>query len=135
MSEEQNQRIVREVYEAFGRGDVPSMLGALSEDIDWRIDGPETVPYFGQHNGHGGVVEFLTKLGTNVEMERFEPREFIARGDKVIVLGGERGRVKSTGRAFDNDWAMVFTLSDGKIKSFRSYEDTGAVAGAFDPKG
>lgn len=134
MSEEQNQQIVQGLFESFGRGDVPSMLGVLSDDVDWRVHGPESVPYFGQHNGHDGVVSFLTKLGSNVEMERFEPQEFIAKGDKVVVLGGERGRVKSTGRAFDNDWAMVFTLSGGKITSFRSYEDTGAVAGAFDPQ-
>jgi ketosteroid isomerase-like protein len=43
--------------------------------------------------------------------------------------------VKSTGRAFDNDWAMVFTLREGKITGFRSYEDTGAVAAAFGPRG
>jgi ketosteroid isomerase-like protein len=135
MSEEQNRRIVEGLFEAFGRGDVPSLLGLLSEDIDWRIQGPASVPYFGQHNGHEGVSDFLTKLGTSVEMERFEPREFITDGDKVVVLGGERGRVRATGRLFDNDWAMVFTLREGKITSFRSYEDTGAVAGAFGPQG
>jgi uncharacterized protein len=131
MSEEQNQQVVRKLFESFGRGDMPSMLASISEDVDWRLDGPASVPYFGRHAGHGGVVDFLTKLGANVEMERFEPREFIAKGDKVVVLGGERGRVKATGRAFDNEWAMVFTLDGGKIKGFRSYEDTGAVAGAF----
>ncbi len=135
MSEEQNQQTVQGLYEAFGRGDVPTMLAALSDDVDWRLDGPASVPYFGQFKGHGGVVDFLTKLGSNVEMERFEPREFIAKGDKVVVLGGERGRVKSTGQAFDNEWAMVFTFKDGKVTSFRSYEDSGAVAGAFAPKG
>jgi ketosteroid isomerase-like protein len=135
MSEEQNQQVVRGLFEAFGRGDVPSMLAALSEDVDWRIDGPASVPYFGRHAGHEGVVDFLTKLGSNVEMERFEPRDFIAKGDRVVVLGGERGRVKTTGRAFDNEWAMVFTLEGGKIKSFRSYEDSGAVAEGFRPQG
>ena len=68
-------------------------------------------------------------------MQSFEPRDFIASGDKVIVLGGESGRVKSTGRTFDNDWAMVFIVDDGKISSFRSYEDTAAVAEAFGPQG
>ena len=134
MSEEQNQQTVQGLYEAFGRGDVPAMLAALSDDVDWRLDGPASVPYFGQYKGHGGVVDFLTKLGSNVEMERFEPREFISKGDKVVVLGGERGRVKPTGRGFEQEWAMVFTVSGGKIKSFRCYEDTEAVSGAFRPQ-
>ena len=89
MSEEQNRQIVQGLFEAFGRGDVPSMLGVLTADVDWRIDGPASVPYFGRHSGHEGVTDFLTKLGTNVEMEKFEPREFITKGDKVVVLGGE----------------------------------------------
>ncbi len=135
MSEEQNQQIVQGLFEAFGRGDVPSMLGVLAADVDWRIDGPASVPYFGRHSGHEGVTDFLTKLGTNVEMQKFEPREFITKGDKVVVLGGERGHVRATGRSFDNEWAMVFTLREGKITSFRSYEDTGAVAAAFGPQG
>lgn len=135
MSEEQNLKVVQGLFESFGRGDVPSMLGALSDDINWRIHGPASVPYFGEFKGHDGVTDFLGKLGSNVEMQRFEPREFITGGDKVVVLGGEGGRVKSTGRVFDNEWAMVFTVRDGKITGFRSYEDTGAVAGAFAHEG
>jgi ketosteroid isomerase-like protein len=135
MSEEQNRQVVQGLFESFGRGDVPAMLGVLSEDIQWKIQGPTNVPHFGEYNGHEGVTDFLVKLGSNVEMEKFEPREFVTSGNRVIVLGGERGRVKSTGQVFDNDWAMVFVLSDGKIKSFRSYEDTAAVSGAFGTQG
>ncbi len=135
MSEEQNVKMVQGLFESFGRGDVPAMLGVLSDDIRWRIHGPASVPHFGDFSGHNGVNDFFLKLGTNVEMEKFEPHDFIARDDKVIVLGGERGRVKSTGRTFDNDWAMVFIVNDGKISSFRSYEDTAAVAEAFGPQG
>jgi ketosteroid isomerase-like protein len=135
MSEEQNRQVVQGLFECFGRGDVPAMLGVLSDDIHWQIQGPSSVPYFGEYRGHEGVTDFLVKLGSNVEMERFEPREFITSGDKVIVLGFERGRVKSTGQVFDNDWAMVFNLDDGKIKGFRSYENTAAVAVAFRPEG
>jgi len=135
MSEEQNVKVVQNLFESFGRGDVPAILGVLSDDIRWRVHGPASVPYFGDYRGHDGASEFFLKLGSNIEMEKFEPRDFIASGDKVIVLGGERGRVKSTGRTFDNDWAMVFIVSDGKISSFRSYEDTAAVAGAFGSQG
>ena len=47
-----------------------------------------------------------------------------------MVLGHERQRVKATGLTVENDFAMVFTIRDGKIARFRNYEDTAAVAAA-----
>lgn len=131
MSENGNQMVVRELFECFGRGDVPGILRLLDEDVDWHIKGPEGVPYFGPRRGHEGALDFFGKLGTSVEMESFAPETFLAGGDHVVVIGGERGRVRATGKSFDNDWAMVFTLRGGKIVKFRSHEDTAAVAEAF----
>jgi len=132
MSEQENLRVVRNLFECFGRGDVPGLLGLLDEDVDWHIKGPDSVPYFGPRRGHEGALDFFGKLGASVEFESFAPEEFIPGGDKVVVIGGERGRVRATGKSFDNPWAMIFTLRDGKVTKFRSYEDTAAVAGAFE---
>lgn len=131
MSEAENVRVVQQAFEAFGRADVPAFLGLLTEDVEWTIAGPEVVPYAGERRGHAGVTQFLQQIGGAVEMERFEPQEFIAQGDKVAVLGFERARLRSSGRTFDNPWVLVFTLRDGKVARFRSYEDTHAVAQAF----
>ncbi len=132
MSTEENKRVVRSIFEAFGRGDVPGVLANLSEDVTWDAPGPPHVPYFGERRGHGGAVEFFTQLGTNVDFEHFEPRAFVAEGDRVVALGRERGRVKATGRTFDNDWALVFTVSGGKVTALQIYENTAAIAEAFD---
>lgn len=131
MSDQDNLKVVQGVFECFGRGDVPGFLNLVSEDVRWNINGPEVVPYFGERRGHAGVVEFLTLLGSNIEMEAFEPREFISKDGRVVVIGGERGRVRATGKTFVNDWAMVFTLDGGKIVNFDNYENTAAVAEAF----
>jgi ketosteroid isomerase-like protein len=131
MSEQENLKVVRSLFECFGRGDVPALLGLLDGDVDWHIKGPAEVPYFGPRRGHEGALDFFGKLGTSVEFENFAPQEFLAGGDNVVVVGTERGRVRATGKSFDNDWAMVFTLRDGKITKFRSHEDTAAVAEAF----
>lgn len=66
-----------------------------------------------------------------MEIQRFEPREFIAQGDQVVVLGEERMRIKATGRIAENRWVMVFALRDGRIVRFREFDDTAAVAAAF----
>jgi ketosteroid isomerase-like protein len=131
MSEQENLRVVRGLFECFGSGDIPGLLKLLHEDVDWHIKGPAEVPYFGPRRGHDGVLDFFGKLGAGVEFEGFAPQEFLAGGDHVVVIGSERARVKTTGKSFDNDWAMVFTLRDGKIVRFRSHEDTAAVAEAF----
>lgn len=131
MSEQQNLQAVQGIFEAFGRGDVPALLNFVAEDVRWTIPGPDNVPYFGERQAHAGVTDFFIKIGSSVEFERFEPREFIARDERVVVLGSERGRVKQTGKTFDNDWSMVFTLRDGKVNDFFCYENTAAVSEAF----
>lgn len=131
MSEQENMQTVQRTFEAFGRGDVPAFIETLSEDVEWTIAGASNVPYAGTRHGHEGAVEFLQVLGGSVEFEAFEPREFVAQGDKVAVIGFERGRVRATNKTFDNPWVLVFTLAAGKIKKFQSYEDTHAVSEAF----
>lgn len=133
MSEADNVAVVQRVFQAFGSGDVPGFLELLAEDVSWTIAGPETVPYAGERRGHEGVVRFLGEIGGAVEFERFEPRDFIAQGDRVLVVGFERGRVRASGRTFDNPWILDFTLRDGRVTHMQSYEDTLAVARAFAP--
>src|SRR5947209_19718448 len=130
MSEQDNERVVREMYAAFGRGDVPGVLDKLADDIEWRIAGPAELPYAGLHRGRDEVAKFFEKFGQAAEFEVFEAREYFSRGDKVVVLGQERQRVKATGQVVETEWAMVFTLSAGKIARFHNFVDTHAVAAA-----
>lgn len=131
MSVEENKRVVQSVFEAFGRGDVPALLALIDEEAEWVAPGPDSVPYFGERRGREGAAEFFKHLGSDVEFESFEPGDFIAEGERVVVLGRERGRVRRTGKRFDNDWALVFTVRGGRVAGFRIYENTAAIAGAF----
>ena len=132
MSERENTETVQRLFQAFGRGDVATLMSLLSEDVVWFLAGPtDLIPHAGERRGHAGASEFFQLMGAAVEFERFEPREYVAQGDKVVALGTERGRVRATGKTFDNPWALVFTVRDGLITEFRGYEDTAAVASAF----
>jgi ketosteroid isomerase-like protein len=122
---------VKEFFADFGKGDIPAVLNTLAEDVDWFIPGPVAIPYAGERRGRERVEQFFTSFGDSVEVQKFEPREFIARGDRVVVLGHEVLKVKSTSKVVDNEWAMVFTVGKDKINTFRSYEDTAALAAAF----
>ncbi len=90
------------------------------------------IPFAGTRRGREGVAEFFSLVGGNLEFERFEPREFVAQGDTVVVLGFERSLVKPTGRTFEQEWAHVYKLRDGKVAEFLALEDTAAHAVAFD---
>jgi uncharacterized protein len=131
MSEQENKKVVQAILESFGRGDIVGLLGNVAEDVVWSAPGASSVPYYGERRGHAGVKDFFNQLGSNVTFESFEPGEFVAEGDKVVVLGRERGRVSATGKTFDNDWALVFTVRDGKVTNFFLYENTSALAEAF----
>ena len=63
-------------------------------------------------------------------LEAFEPRQFIAQEDTVVVLGSYRGTARETGRRFATEWAQVFTLREGKVTKFREYADTANMADA-----
>ena len=131
MSTEDNRRVVQSVFEAFGRGDIPGVLGFVAEDARWDAPGPPVVPFYGRRRGHAGAAEFFTQLGSNVEFEKFEVGEFIAEGDTVVVTGSERGRVRANGKTYEMDWVLLFEVRGGKVVRFHCYDDTWAVAEAF----
>jgi ketosteroid isomerase-like protein len=70
-------------------------------------------------------------LNQTLEFEKLEAHEFLARDDRVIVLGRSRDRMKSTGRSAENEWAAAITLREGKISRYQVYEDTAALASAL----
>ena len=127
-----NAEVVQGTYEAVGRGDIPALLDLLTDDVQWTFQGPSTIPFAGVRRGREGVAEFFSLVGENIEFQDFEPREFIAQGDTVVVLGFERSRIKPTGRTFEQEWAHVYKLRDGKVAEFLALEDTAAHAVAFD---
>ena len=59
-----------------------------------------------------------------------EPREFIAQGDRVLVVGYAAGKVKATNKPFKDDWVFAITVRDGRLTSIREYVDTQALARA-----
>jgi uncharacterized protein len=125
-------KVVQEAYAAFKRGDITTVLNGMSDDVGWFLPGPkDIIPFVGKRHGRQQVAEFFSTLAELQEAEEFEPREFIAQGDKVAVLGHYRWRVKSTSRTFDSDFVHVFTVRDGKVVNMHEYLDTHAAVAAY----
>lgn len=127
MSEQQNVELIRRGYDAFGHGDMDTLLSLFDENIEWVSSGPPELPTAGTRRGRQQVAEFFKIVDEVFEIQRFEPKTFIAQGDRVVVLGDETTRVKATGKLLDVEWAHAFTVRGDKVVRFHEYVDTSAV--------
>ena len=135
MNEQENLRIVQEGYTAFGRGDIAAALSSYADDVDWAMPGPpDVVPYTGRRRGREQVAQFYSTFAQTEDVEQMELQDFIAQGDKVLVLGHYKGRVKSTGRSYTKDFIHVITLRGGKVTKFREYVASDDMYAAFASK-
>jgi ketosteroid isomerase-like protein len=65
-----------------------------------------------------------------VESSFFETREFVAQGDRVLVVGFTRGKIIATNKTFEDNWIFAITVRNGKLTNVREYIDTQALARA-----
>ena len=132
MNELENVELVKQGFAAFQRGDIATVLNFFSDDIDFRDSMPAEIwPWAGKRRGRAQVAEFYAGLAEVAEFEQFEPQEFIAQGNTVVVLAFERFRIKATGRTVENEVVTVFTFSEGKVVQLRTYEDTAPIIAAI----
>ncbi|MGC2620739.1 MAG: nuclear transport factor 2 family protein [Acidobacteriaceae bacterium] len=129
MNVEKNVQVVKDFYKAIGSGDKQALLSLVSEDIEWIIPG-EDWPLAGTHRGHAGLASVLMKAKEEVETAYPKPPEFVAQGERVLVVGVATGKIKATKKTFEDHWVFDITLRDGKVTKIREYIDTQALARA-----
>jgi ketosteroid isomerase-like protein len=127
---DENVQLVQQIYGDFGRGDIASMLGKLTDDVEFVS--PGTLPWAGHHVGGEAVANFFQMLGGALDITRFEPREFLADGDKVAAIGFEAATSRATGRSFEMDIIHVWTVRDGRACHWHDFYDTGVVASVLE---
>ncbi len=131
MREQQNVELVQQCYADYGTGDIDHLIECMAPDIEWELADVPGVDFSGKRTGCDQVREFFRLNGEQQTVREFAPREFIAQGDKVVVLGHGAWTVKATGLDFESDWVHVFTLRDGKVAAFREFMDVNVAIDAF----
>ena len=129
MGTRENVQVVKDFFAAMGSGDKQGLLALVAEDIEWIIPGKDW-PLAGRHRGPAGLAEVLEKASDEVEMTYPEPPEYVAQGDRVMVVGVATGKIKATNRAFKDNWVFAITVRNGKLTNIREYVDTQALARA-----
>jgi ketosteroid isomerase-like protein len=128
MSIEENIQTVKDFFAAIGSGDKQGLLALAAENIEWIIPG-EDWPLAGTHRGHSGLEDLLQKA-SEMEISSPTPPEYVAQGDRVLVVGFAKGKVKATNKTFEDDWVFAITVRNGKLTNIREYIDTQALARA-----
>lgn len=126
-----NKDFVREIYEAFGRGDAAAVMACFDQEILWSY--PDNV-FYAEGSPFRGPNEVFNRiflrLATEWEDFRVEPVEYISEGDRVVVLARETGTYRETGAAIEIDSAHIWTIRDGRAIEFMAITDTLAFSRA-----
>ena len=123
---EQNLQVIQQLYEAFGRGDVPAVLECIDSDATW------VNPYGKGHfpgqwgkpcRGHAEIVEFFKAINEAVEVRGFDPYEIIAQNDKVVALINWNGVVRGSGKPYEALLVHIWTLRGGTVVDYIGLDD------------
>jgi uncharacterized protein len=120
-----NVDVVRGMYDAFSRGDVPSVLAVLDPQIEWleaeNFIYADRNPYIGPSAVLEGV---FMRLATEWDGFGVSPQEILDAGETVVARGYYSGTYKKTGKQVRAQMAHFLTLRDGKVIKFQQYTDT-----------
>lgn len=133
MDTQQNKQLVMEGYRLFQSGDIRKLMDLYHDSAEWIGPESEFIPFAGTFHGKAGIGQFFALLEGSVQALRFEPQQFIAEADTVVVSGNATWLARQTGRSYDSPWVHVFTLRDGKVARVEAYYDTAPAERAFRP--
>ena len=126
---EQDLALVAEVYDAFGRADVPRIMALFADD--GTVSQSLELPWGGTHTGHEGLGRFLATLTGHLDSHPQTERLFADGAGHVVQVGRTCGVVRATGTPFDVAEVHVFTLAGGRVTRFEAYVDTPALLTAL----
>lgn len=106
-----------------------NLLKLHTEDTEFVFLGlADIIPYAGTYQGKDQVQQFFIRVSEAME---FDPRDFFAQGDKVVVIGHTEGRIKPSGQPIWNEWVHIFTLREGKPARLQAFMDTAVAVAGF----
>jgi ketosteroid isomerase-like protein len=129
-----NIKTVQDIYEAFGRGDVATILDKVADDVDWASEADGSAPWHGVHKGKGEVPKFFEAIGANLEVTEFTPLAFASNDTDVMTVVRFGIRIPATGKQGTMDLHHWFRFNDaGKVVKYRGTEDTALTAELLSP--
>jgi uncharacterized protein len=122
MGAQENKQTAQAGYEAFSRGDAEAAMRDLDDSIDWTVRGDNAVS--GKYKGKQEVGQFWGQLVSRGF--RTQPHEFVADGDKVVVLA----TIQLDGETTENADVLTYN-SAGRLITFDTFGDQTLLDRAF----
>jgi uncharacterized protein len=114
-----NAEILRSAYDAFGRGDIPTVLGLFAEEIAWHV--PGRGPLSGDYRGHEQVVGFFSRaMELSGGTLRVEADEILGDGERVVAL--TTVSAERNGQSWSSPEVHVWRVRDGRAVEFTEYQ-------------
>ncbi|MGE4322686.1 MAG: nuclear transport factor 2 family protein [Sphingobium sp.] len=109
----------RIIVDAFSRGDIPTILDKLADDVAWEHASVSDVPWYRERRGKADVADFFGSLAA-VEFLQWEPKHYFTDGDLVLVVIDSDYRVKKNGRrVVYEDCVLLFRYDEaGRLARF-----------------
>ena len=124
-------KTAQQIYVDFGKGNIPGILDQLAEDIAWEEGATDHgVPWLRPGRGRGHVAEFFSIVGRELDIAKFEVKQFFAEGNQVVVHCHMRATIRSTGKVLEDSHELhVWRFADGgpdsgKVVGFRHVVDS-----------
>ena len=121
-----NVQFAKDIYAAFGRGDIPTVLAGFHPEIQWRQ--AEGHPYQPDGAAWGGPQSVLEKLFMRIgaEWEGFavNVQALYDAGEHVVMEGRYTGTYRPSSKKLDAQMCHVLRFRDGKLFSFQQHVDT-----------
>jgi ketosteroid isomerase-like protein len=133
MGAEDNIKTIQLIYEAFGRGDVATIVANVTDDVDWGAEAAGTAaPWYGPRRGPSGVQDYFTAFASTMDVEEFVPLTFAGTDDEVLTVVRFAAKNHDTGKSVSQHLHHYFRFRDGKVAYYRGTEDTAQVAAVFE---
>jgi ketosteroid isomerase-like protein len=118
----ENVDVVKQGFEAFGRGDLDAVAETFDEQVEWWTS--EEIPNGGTIKGRDAVIQSFAAIGDDWDEFTLEPEQFLDAGDWVVVRGKARLKAKASGQTIEERFAHVVEIRDGKTVRGEFHSDS-----------
>lgn len=127
IKQKESKEVVQGFFNAFGKGDFNGVINSFHDSCTVvGIRDSERVgnQVYGTYKGKDGARTFLTNLGNTFDTKAFTVDRVIGEGNIAFANGKFTHVVKSTGKTFSSDWALMCIVKDDRIFEYHFYEDS-----------
>ena len=131
-----SKETVQAFFTAFGNGDMEGVFDVFDPNtkiVAVRDESLKSGFLHGTYNGVDGVQQFISGMGSQFNTQAFAVDNVVGEGNVAFANGSFTHEIKSTGKHFTSDWALMCVVDNDKIQEYHFYEDSHNYMEAIQP--